>query len=78
MKTIIALIALVSLTGCTHMKTESWTYTSFLSNKSLAELSVTKEGAVKVKRAESDQVQAISAIAEGVAKGLGKTVVPIP
>lgn len=76
MKTTLALLAIATLTGCTHMKTESWSYTSFLNRKSLSELSVTKDGAVKVKAASSDQVEAIGAIAEGVAKGLGKTVVP--
>lgn len=87
MKTIIALIALVSLTGCTQMeKTDpdgsGWKYSSFMNRKTINELSVSKDGGIRMKGYQSTQAENLKAVAEGVTegaiRGASKSVVPIP
>ena len=81
MKRIIALMALIALTGCTQMeKTDpdgsGWKYRSVFNRKIISELSVSKDGGIKMKGYQSTQAENLNAVAEGVAKGLGKSVVP--
>ena len=87
MKTIIALIALGSLTGCTSMqKTDpdgsGWKYSSFMNRKTINELSVSKDGGIRMKGYQSTQAENLKAVAEGVADGFikvgSKAVMPIP
>lgn len=66
------------LTGCTAIeKTDTgWKYSSFMNRKTIAELSVSKDGSIKMKGYQSTQAENLGAVAEGVAKGLGKAVIP--
>ena len=87
MKRIIALIALVSLTGCTSMqKTDpdgsGWKYSSFMNRKTINELSVSKDGGIRMKGYQSTQAENLKAVSEGLsegfARGSAKAVVSIP
>lgn len=81
MKNYIILIGLLA-SGCTSIeKTDpqgGWKYTSFMNRKTINELSVSKDGSIKMKGYQSTQAENLNAVAEGVAKGLGKAIVPIP
>lgn len=78
MKLTLALIAIATLTGCTAIeKTDTgWKYSSFMNRKTINELSVSKDGSIKMKGYQSTQAENLGAVAEGVAKGLGKAVIP--
>lgn len=87
MKRIIALMALISITGCTAVeKTDpdgsGWKYTSFMNRKTINELSVSKDGAIRMKGYQSTQAENLKAVAEGVTegaiRGAAKSVVPVP
>lgn len=68
--------------GCTHRKIEyggvSYTSTRLLNQETIGGLTVTSTNGVvfKMDAYTSDQVQAVGAIAEGVAKGLAASVKP--
>jgi hypothetical protein len=53
-----------------------WKYSSFMNRKTINELSVSKDGGIRMKGYQSTQAENLNAVAEGVAKGLGKAVVP--
>lgn len=67
-----------TLCGCTAIeKTDTgWKYSSFMNRKTIAELSVSKDGSIKMKGYQSTQAENLGAVAEGVANGLGKAVIP--
>lgn len=81
MKTTLALLTIITLTGCTAIEKSDpagggWKYTSFMNRKTINELSVSKDGSIKMKGYQSTQAENLGAVAEGVAKGIGKAVVP--
>lgn len=81
MKTTLALLAIITLTGCTSIEKSDpsgggWKYMSFMNRKTINELSVSKDGSIKMKGYQSTQAENLGAVAEGVAKGLGKAVIP--
>lgn len=81
MKTTLALLAITTLTGCTSIEKADpngggWKYTSFMNRKTINELSVSKDGSIKMKGYQSTQAENLGAVAEGVAKGIGKAVIP--
>lgn len=79
MKRIItAVIAALTLTSCTSItkSKDGWTYTSFLNRKTIQTLEVTATGGIKMQGYESTQAENLKAVAEGVATGMGKAVVP--
>lgn len=78
MKTTLSLLAIITLAGCTHIEKSDtgWKYSSFGNRKMIAELSVSKDGSIRMKGYQSTQAENLNAVAEGVAKGLGKAVIP--
>lgn len=87
MKRIILLLAIVAMTGCTQVEKidpngSGWKYTSFMNRKTINELSVSKDGAIRMKGYQSTQAENLKAVAEGVTegaiRGTAKSVVPVP
>lgn len=81
MKTYTIILLALATAGCTQMeKTDpdgsGWKYRSVFNRKIISELSVSKDGGIKMKGYQSTQAENLNAVAEGVAKGLGKAVVP--
>lgn len=82
MRNAITAAAIIGLTGCTRIEKSDtgWKYTSFMNRKTIAELSVSKDGSIKMKGYQSTQAENLKAVAEGVTegviKGAAKSVVP--
>lgn len=84
MKTTLALLAIITLTGCTGLKSpDGWEYKNGLFQKQFSELTIEKTTSgtnvtfkAVVKGWKSDGAAIAEAVSEGITKGAIKGVVP--
>lgn len=78
-KLILITIALSLLAGCTsatYNPKTGITYRNFIFQKQFSEFSISSNGVVTLKGYQSEAASLVKSVAEGVATGMGKALVP--